>query len=80
MIQGLTSNDPPERVQLFRWLLKMQCGNGLMHESVDVNDVSKCTRPWYDARVIRRFKRSRMLLCSQGASKATLSVARNMQV
>jgi meiotically up-regulated gene 157 (Mug157) protein len=55
MIQGLTSNDPSERVQVFRWLLKMQCGNGLMHESVDVNDLSKCTRPWCAAGDFRCF-------------------------
>ncbi len=46
MIQALTSSDPRERIKIFRWLLKMQCGNGLMHESVNANNLSQCTRPW----------------------------------
>lgn len=32
-VQGLTSHDPKERADLLRTLLKLQCGNGLMHES-----------------------------------------------
>lgn len=33
VVQGLTSHDPKERADLLRTLLKLQCGNGLMHES-----------------------------------------------
>ena len=46
MIQALTSSDPSERLKVLRWLLKMQCGDGLMHESVNANNLSQCTRPW----------------------------------
>jgi Metal-independent alpha-mannosidase (GH125) len=28
--------------------LALQCGNGLMHESVSVHDLGKCTRPWFE--------------------------------
>jgi hypothetical protein len=31
-----------------RDLLHMQCGNGLMHESVSVDDPTKCTRPIFE--------------------------------
>lgn len=37
MVQGLTSSDPNEQAALLRVLLRMQCGNGLMHESVHVS-------------------------------------------
>jgi len=46
--QGLTSSDPAERVKMLRNLLEAQCGNGLMHETVNVNLASKCTRPWFE--------------------------------
>jgi hypothetical protein len=32
-VQALTATSLEERVEMFRTLLKMQCGNGLMHES-----------------------------------------------
>lgn len=48
MAQGLTSPDPAARANLFRQLLKMQCGNGLMHESVNMHELSSCTRPWFE--------------------------------
>jgi meiotically up-regulated gene 157 (Mug157) protein len=37
MVQGLTSSDPYEQAGLLQMLLRMQCGNGLMHESVHVS-------------------------------------------
>ncbi|PSC76253.1 glycosyl hydrolase [Micractinium conductrix] len=46
-VQGLTSHDPKERADLLRTLLKLQCGNGLMHESVSVSDLNACTRQWF---------------------------------
>lgn len=33
MVQGLTAHNATERAGLLRTLLKLQCGNGLMHES-----------------------------------------------
>lgn len=32
-VQGLTARSTEERAEMLRTLLKMQCGNGLMHES-----------------------------------------------
>jgi meiotically up-regulated gene 157 (Mug157) protein len=36
-VQGLTSSDPYEQAGLLQVLLRMQCGNGWMHESVHVS-------------------------------------------
>ncbi|KAL4425793.1 hypothetical protein ABPG75_009809 [Micractinium tetrahymenae] len=46
-VQGLTATTAAERAEMLRTLLKMQCGNGLMHESVSVNDLNSCTRKWF---------------------------------
>lgn len=49
MIQALTSDGSVEEIgQIVKSLLKMQCGNGLMHESVDVNNMNHCTRPVFE--------------------------------
>lgn len=40
-VQGLTASTAVERVEMLRNLLKMQCGNGLMHESGEQAGVSK---------------------------------------
>lgn len=48
MVQGLTSSDPNEQAALLRVLLRMQCGNGLMHESVHVSAPRRCTRPHFE--------------------------------
>lgn len=36
-MQGLTAKDDAEKAIMLRQLLASQCGNGLMHESVNVN-------------------------------------------
>jgi meiotically up-regulated gene 157 (Mug157) protein len=38
MIEGLTTSNSTRVAELFTWLLRMQCGNGLMHESVFLTD------------------------------------------
>ncbi len=48
VMEGLTTTDPAERVKQFRQLLKSQCGNGVMHESVNVDNPGSCTRPWFE--------------------------------
>jgi uncharacterized protein len=48
MVQALTSNDAKERVEMLRMLLKSQCHNGLMHESVSVDDLQWCSRPIFE--------------------------------
>lgn len=46
-VRGLTAGGAGERADALRTMLKLQCGNGLMHESVDVNQPEHCTRPWF---------------------------------
>lgn len=38
MVDALTTANAMRRAQLLRWMLASQCGNGLMHESIDVTD------------------------------------------
>jgi len=33
---------------MLRNLMKAQCGNNLMHETVNVNNPSRCTRNWFE--------------------------------
>ncbi|KAI7846176.1 hypothetical protein COHA_000346 [Chlorella ohadii] len=44
----LTSTSPEDQAAGLRTLLKMQCGDGLMHESVHVDNLKACTRKWFE--------------------------------
>ena len=46
-IQGLVSQDPEEKLELIRMMTENDAGTGMMHESIDVNDPSHFTRPWF---------------------------------
>lgn len=46
--QGLTTNDAEDQAAILRSLLDMQCGNGLMHESIHVDHPIACTRPIFE--------------------------------
>ncbi|GAA2397735.1 glycoside hydrolase family 125 protein [Streptomyces sp. NPDC091290] len=46
-VQGLTSNDPAERVTALRTLLATDAGTGAMHESFHKDDPHRFTRPWF---------------------------------
>ena len=46
-MQGITSNDKDEIIDCLKQLIKSTDGTQLMHESVDVNDTSKYSRPWF---------------------------------
>lgn len=48
MVHALTSNKAQEQATLIRQLLRMQCGNGLMHESVFLDNLDVCTRPDFE--------------------------------
>lgn len=55
-VQALTSNDLEEQAYILRTMLKLQCGNGLMHESVSTQNLAQCTRPvfeWANAMLVR---------------------------
>ena len=46
--RALTSDDPQEVEQQLRYLLAMRCGDGKMHESVNVDSPNRCTRPDFE--------------------------------
>lgn len=46
-MQGITSIDPAERAALVDVLLATTAGTGLMHESFDVEDPERFSRPWF---------------------------------
>lgn len=46
--EALTARTPQEQADKLRLLLKLQCKDGLMHESIHVNDPYKCTRRWFE--------------------------------
>lgn len=46
--EALTSTSAQDKARHLIDLLKIQCNDGLMHESIDVDDLSKCTRKWFE--------------------------------
>ena len=46
-MQALTATDPGETERLLSSLATATAGTGLMHESFDVDDPSRFTRPWF---------------------------------
>lgn len=48
MVDALTTDDAATRAEALRSLLRAQCGNGLMHESVHNSEGSACTREWFE--------------------------------
>jgi Metal-independent alpha-mannosidase (GH125) len=77
--QAVTSQDPREKVRLLQMLLHhMQCGNGLMHESVDALNVNRCTRPvfeWANAMLVALFETTLGESCDEAAEKLRLRQA-----
>lgn len=46
-MQGITSNDKEEIINIYQMLKASTNNEGLMHEGVDINDPSKYSRPWF---------------------------------
>lgn len=46
-MQGLTSIDRKEQLQLLEWLSSTHAGTGLMHEGFHKDDPAQFTRPWF---------------------------------
>ena len=46
--EALTATTIAEKAEKVQILLKLQCNDGLMHESIDVNNVTACTRKWFE--------------------------------
>jgi len=47
IVQILTSNDTAEHVEALSFLRNSTAGTGLMHESINVNNATDFTRPWF---------------------------------
>lgn len=78
-VQGLTSNDVQERADLLKMLLKCQGSNGLMHESVHVENPSVITREWFEwanAMFVVFAETSTGVHCNQEAESARLDSIR----
>lgn len=75
MVEAILDQDIVSRADAFRLLLEMQCGNGLMHESVNVNNVASCTRPifeWANTMFVVLFESSFGKSCQQAFEKHRL--------
>lgn len=46
--EALTAETAEEKVKTIQTLLQLQCSDGLMHESIHVDNPSKCTRRWFE--------------------------------
>ena len=46
--EALTATTAEDRAEKLRLLLKLQCGDGLMHESIHVDQLNECTRKWFE--------------------------------
>lgn len=61
----MTADTAEERAEKLRLLLKLQCKDGLMHESINVNNLDSCTRRWFEV----SYKAGRMIMTTQFRSK-----------
>lgn len=76
MVQALTTTDVDEQAKLLGDLLLQQCGNGLMHESVDVNRPEQCTRPlfqWANAMLVATVEQLLHVDCGRAADEQRLA-------
>ena len=70
IVQALTTVDSQEKANMTKMLLQMQCGNGLMHESVNVKNIASCTRPifeWANAMFVVLAESTFNIDCSKSA-------------
>lgn len=76
MVEAILDTDVTSRADAFRLLLEMQCGNGLMHESVNVDNVASCTRPifeWANTMYVVLFETSFGKSCEEAFEKHRLA-------
>lgn len=77
MVQALTSTNLEEQAKILKDLILLQCGNGLMHESVHVENLQQCTRPvfeWANAMLVTTVEHLLELDCDKYAEKHRLKV------
>lgn len=48
--EAFTEESPQGIIEKLLLLLKLQCGDGLMHESINVDNLTSCTRRWFEVR------------------------------
>ena len=48
LVTEAMTDSPEKKAEVLKMLLKTQCRNGLMHESVNSNNVQDCTRPEFE--------------------------------
>lgn len=46
--EAMTALTAEEKAKKLKLLLKLQCNDGLMHESIHVHDLNQCTRKWFE--------------------------------
>ncbi len=86
-VQALTTTDTSHQAEVMQRLLKMQCGNGLMHESIDASlhntdDGSGCTRPdfeWANSMLVALVEETLGLDCDAEAQRLHLNMIRERE-
>jgi hypothetical protein len=86
-VQALTTSDTSHQAEVMQRLLKMQCGNGLMHESimaslVDTDGPSGCTRPafeWANSMLVALVEERLGLDCDAEAQRLHLAIIRERE-
>eukprot|EP00775_Hariotina_reticulata_P013068 gene13068-13195_t len=74
-VEALTSQSPQDQVELLKMLLKMAHGNGLVHESVHVDNIGQFTRPefgWANAMFVVAVESLLGIDCDEEAEKHRL--------
>lgn len=74
-VEALTVDDEAQQLELLKMLLKMAHGNGLVHESVHVNQLSSFTRPefgWANAMAVVAIENLLGVDCDEAAEKHRL--------
>ena len=87
LVQALTTANASLQADTMRRLLKMQCGNGLMHESVNVHmqsadSAAGCSRPvfeWSNAMLVALVEETLGLDCDAEAQRLHLAAVRKRE-
>ena len=73
--EALTAGSASEQAEGLRTLLKLQCGDGLMHESVHVDNLQQCTRKWFEVGWVNVWVLGQGNGCRAGCSCPALGLA-----
>jgi meiotically up-regulated gene 157 (Mug157) protein len=70
LVTEALTDSPEKKAEILKMLLKTQCRNGLMHESINSNNVHDCTRPefeWANAMLVVLVENSLGYDCDESA-------------